>query len=310
MKSGYWIPISKGLAQFLPSDRSYSEVEAAFSLQLDFDNQNRVSLAGYAKLWGWSTKRVRNFLKKLGAEISYPENTSKKQNQRGQIKGTDRELIGNRYGTDRELMRFINYNSLAGDRNRSGTDKEQIGDRSGTATRDPNPFKNIYTLIFCFWNEQKIVVHRKINSKDETAIRSALKEFEIEDILDAFELYKKVLNSANHYFTHKWPLRDFLNRGLRKFIPGADPLNNFLSDKHKKGEIETPGPRKVQRCKKCNKKEAVYDGLCLECFGPTTGPPLGFFDALSRAEKSMEFPEEDLEARKAELQEQAKRLRK
>ena len=50
MKDGNWIAIDKNLAKHFP-DRPFSKIEAGFSLTLDYDNNNLVTVAGYAKLW-------------------------------------------------------------------------------------------------------------------------------------------------------------------------------------------------------------------------------------------------------------------
>ena len=89
---------------------------------------------------------------------------------------------------------------------------------------------DIYIPIFKKWNEQKIIIHKKITPRIKSSINSALKEFSREEILQAFENYKTVLSGAEYYFTYKWTLEDFLKRGLRKFVDEADPFNNFISD--------------------------------------------------------------------------------
>jgi len=141
MKHGNWIPISKALAKKLPKKRQYSEVEAAFSLQLDYDCGNMVTISGCSKRWGWSRKKVRRFYKDMGAEIFYADDTKKKQNQKGQIRGQIRD----RKGTDKEQIRLINPSTLQTGQNRNGTETGQIGDRSGDTTInpiEPNPYPN------------------------------------------------------------------------------------------------------------------------------------------------------------------------
>ena len=90
---------------------------------------------------------------------------------------------------------------------------------------------DIYIPIFKKWNEQKIIIHKKITPRIKSSINSALKEFSRGEILQAFENYKTVLSGAEYYFTYKWTLEDFLKRGLRKFVNEADPFNNFKSKK-------------------------------------------------------------------------------
>jgi len=130
MKYGNWIPLSKALVKELPTNRPFSKVEAAYSIQVDFDNNHWVSVAGYAKRWGWGRKKVMTFLREIGVCIDYPENTEFKQNQKGQI-GVQK---GNRNRTDREQINFINNKDLSDRTNRSGVDQETIRNRSGDTT--------------------------------------------------------------------------------------------------------------------------------------------------------------------------------
>ncbi|MFC1580038.1 hypothetical protein ACFL4N_03920 [Thermodesulfobacteriota bacterium] len=85
MKYGNWVPISKAFLKDLPHDRPYTELEAMYSLQVDYDQEQPVTISGYASLWRWSRGKVDRFLKRIDVEILYPEDTRKKQNQNGQI---------------------------------------------------------------------------------------------------------------------------------------------------------------------------------------------------------------------------------
>jgi len=100
------------------------------------------------------------------------------------------------------------------------------GQAKDTDNNDNNVNK-IYTLVFDHWNTQKIIVHRKPSDKDMPAIKGALKDFTQDSILKAITNYSGVLQSPDHYFKHSWTLRDFLQRGLHKFVDEADPFNNF-----------------------------------------------------------------------------------
>ena len=81
-----WVPIAKNATKLLPNDRSFSRLEALYSLQLDHNNGKTVSLRGLAKRWGWTHKKVRCFLPKIGIKIVYPQETDSMKNQRGHIK--------------------------------------------------------------------------------------------------------------------------------------------------------------------------------------------------------------------------------
>jgi hypothetical protein len=132
MKHGNWIPLSKSLTKELPLNRPYSKVEAAFALQVDFDNERAVSIAGYAKQWNWGRKKVINFFNELGITINYATNTAIQQNQKGQI-GVQ---IRDRSGADKDQISFINNKDLSTKRSRSGTDREQMRDRPRDTTID------------------------------------------------------------------------------------------------------------------------------------------------------------------------------
>lgn len=123
MNYGHWVPISKALTSSLPHNetRPYSELEAMFSLQVDFDTNKMVTLRGYASLWRWTTGKVTRFLTKAGVKIHYAQDTSKRQNQRGKIKvltrddhETSPEQIRNDYGT----IRFIDNRCLQAEKKR------------------------------------------------------------------------------------------------------------------------------------------------------------------------------------------------
>jgi len=136
MKLGNWIPLDKSLAKSLPRDRSFTDLEAMFSISLDYDCGNDATVSGYAARWGWSRNKVRNFLNKIGVKFSYSENTSRKQNQKGQIE----IQIRDRSGTDQGQIRIIDSRWMDGEKDRSGTDQGQKKDRSKDSTNNPiNP---------------------------------------------------------------------------------------------------------------------------------------------------------------------------
>lgn len=133
MKAGGWVPLSKYLS--LPKNREYSEVEAAYSLQRDYDEGNPVTVAGYAALWGWSRGKVERFLDALGLVIHYPADTGKKQNQRGQIM----IQIASRSRAENGQKRIIDSKWLDNCASRSRADNEQKTSRSQGTTIDPDP---------------------------------------------------------------------------------------------------------------------------------------------------------------------------
>jgi hypothetical protein len=94
-----------------------------------------------------------------------------------------------------------------------------------TTTENTNIYNNIYT-IFDFWNEQGIIVHRSID-KFKSAINSALKSYSLDEIKEAILNYKEILSSSEYWWNYKWTLKEFLQRGLDKFLTVNKPFENF-----------------------------------------------------------------------------------
>lgn len=129
--------MSKALLKKLPKDRPFSEVEAAFSLQVAHDCKQEVSVAGLAARWAWSRGRVKRFIVEMGGAVSYQKDTSNLQNQRGQIV----IQITDRYRADTEQIRLFENNHLSHNASRYRADTEQIASRSGSTINNPNPNK-------------------------------------------------------------------------------------------------------------------------------------------------------------------------
>jgi hypothetical protein len=141
MKTGGWIPLSKGVLRYLPHDRPFTELEALVSVQIDFDQDAEVTVSGYASLWRWSRGKVNRYLKTISVKIVYPRQTAERQNQRGRLKRTDNEQITDRSRTDSGQIRFIDSRDLPSKASRKGTDKEQKTDRRRCITKEPNTKK-------------------------------------------------------------------------------------------------------------------------------------------------------------------------
>ena len=114
-------------------------MEAAYSIQLDYDAGNEVTIAGYAALWRWSRDKVRRFFEAMGVMITYPEETARWQNQRGKIVLEKKQIalqITDRSGQKNRQIRLIDNKDLEEQKNRSPEEKKQITDRSPATTID------------------------------------------------------------------------------------------------------------------------------------------------------------------------------
>ena len=135
------MPLDKTLVKDLPKDRSYTKVEAIFSLQVDYDHNKPATISGYANLWGWTRRRVRKLLKELGVQIIYPEDTRIKQNQSGQIAIQKTDRSGRKSGQ----IRLINSKDLRDKADRSERKSGQKADRSRPTTIYPDPNPKLYS---------------------------------------------------------------------------------------------------------------------------------------------------------------------
>jgi hypothetical protein len=82
--------------------------------------------------------------------------------------------------------------------------------------------------IFDYWNSLNIITHRSID-KHKKHISAALKHYSVNEIEEAMANYYTVLHSKDHYWNYRWPLKDFLLRGIDRFMSENDPLENFRS---------------------------------------------------------------------------------
>jgi hypothetical protein len=131
-----------------------------FSLSLDYDDDNPVTVSGYASLWGWNRKKVKRFLNDIGVEIAYPDSTTKTRNQRGHIivhekghkPGHKRDINRDIKGTKKGQIRFIDSKWIEENRDIKGTKKGHKPGHKRDINRDttidpnnpnPNPKKNI-----------------------------------------------------------------------------------------------------------------------------------------------------------------------
>lgn len=91
--------------------------------------------------------------------------------------------------------------------------------------------KDIYS-VFDHWNSKNIIKHRELTQAIQSAINARLEHYSTETLLEAIDNYAFVLESEEHFFSYKWPIKDFLNpRNLDRFLSESNPLSNFKKDK-------------------------------------------------------------------------------
>ena len=135
MRAGNWTPLDRRLVCFLPKDRPFTELEAAFSVSLDYDGGNEVTVLGYAAQWGWSPGKVRRWFHAVGAGIIRSTSTKDLRNQRGHIVIYKPNIprINNGH------INLIDSRWLADDVDIKQPYSEQKTDITQVTTKDPEP---------------------------------------------------------------------------------------------------------------------------------------------------------------------------
>ena len=81
--------------------------------------------------------------------------------------------------------------------------------------------------IFDHWNSMGIITHRVFRTQQKF-ITAALKVYNLAEIREAIQNYGTVVGNPNRYwFSYRWTLKDFLHRGLEKFVSASKPLEVY-----------------------------------------------------------------------------------
>lgn len=103
--------------------------------------------------------------------------------------------------------------------NEVNVSKNRVNASKSTQTKQYNTKQEINEFIsevFDFWNSQNIIVHR--NNTYSAAINKAVKDHSEGEIKTAISNYASILKDDRYYFKYKWTLKDFLSRGIDKFL--------------------------------------------------------------------------------------------
>lgn len=90
--------------------------------------------------------------------------------------------------------------------------------------------QNIYS-VFNHWNTKNIIVHKKLTDKIKRKISGSLEAYSVDDLKKAIDNYNIVLKGNEYYWSYKWTLEDFLQRGIEKFLTDACFQNYKNQDK-------------------------------------------------------------------------------
>ncbi|GAJ14204.1 unnamed protein product, partial [marine sediment metagenome] len=81
--------------------------------------------------------------------------------------------------------------------------------------------------LFDLWNSLGVIKHRKLTGQMMRALRATLRDFSTTDVSQAMKNYATILHDDSCFFKYRWTLKDFLKRGLEKFLDLEVALNNY-----------------------------------------------------------------------------------
>ncbi|MEW6455100.1 MAG: replication protein [Acidobacteriota bacterium] len=81
--------------------------------------------------------------------------------------------------------------------------------------------------IFSYWNSKGIIKHRELTANLQSVINARLKKYSPEEIKEAIDNYYTILTDDKYFWTYKWTLKEFLQRGLEKFLTENKPFENY-----------------------------------------------------------------------------------
>ncbi|MDD5512046.1 MAG: hypothetical protein PHI12_14755 [Dehalococcoidales bacterium] len=81
--------------------------------------------------------------------------------------------------------------------------------------------------LFDLWNSLGVTRHRKLTGDMTRALAAASRDFSAAEISQAIKNYAHIVNDERCYFKYRWTFKDFLKRGLEKFLDLEVALNNY-----------------------------------------------------------------------------------
>jgi len=88
--------------------------------------------------------------------------------------------------------------------------------------------------IIDHWNSKgiKALEERETEVKEKTIfkIKKWIKDYSLDEILEAINNYSEVLKKEDYFFSYSWQLWEFLDRGLVNFLSKNKPFENFSKD--------------------------------------------------------------------------------
>lgn len=181
--------------------------------ELDSNNTNKIIL----------NNNINNIYNPLENELYYEEvNKTLEKDLLNKIKSKySKELI-------KEELEKLKHKGL------SNLDLlKQLDKNLKSKNRDDN--SQDIKFVFDYWNTKGIIKHKELKEDTKRAIKKAIKNYSIDEIRQAIDIYSEIINSK-YYFNYKWSLKDFLSRnnGISTFMEEGSNKTNY--ENWKKGD--------------------------------------------------------------------------
>jgi hypothetical protein len=167
----------------------------------------------------WQISRVQPYLpEKVTELVTLNLNVSY---QNGNPKDTEvTETVTNKLPKS-ELPSYQNGNFSTSE---AATPKESI--KESIKEIEINNILDINRL-FTLWNSKNIIVHRQLTDEIRTSIKTKLRVYSADDLCKAISNYAEITLSPAYYWNHRWTFKDFLARGIEKFLDGDVARANY-----------------------------------------------------------------------------------
>ena len=225
-----WIKLHRQImdSEFYKEPRRFSRSEAWIDILLRANHEEEdgikpgsflTSYSELAKSWGWSKSTTWNFLKYLSQQdmIIFKLNEN----------GTDR----------RTVVAIAKWDLYQGKKNAK---RNESGTKNEFLPITEKEEKNIYSEIFSYWNEQKIIKHQELTPEMVKAVDKISKTLSLSQIKVCIERYKKILEDDSFFFSYRWTLVDFLSRknGIKDFLDDGAKWVSYQSSKKEVKPLE------------------------------------------------------------------------
>ncbi|MBA7577699.1 hypothetical protein ES708_19552 [subsurface metagenome] len=88
-------------------------------------------------------------------------------------------------------------------------------------------------IIFNYWNEKEIIIHKKLDKATSSSINARLKDNSIDEIRDSINYYSIILKDDDYRWDYAWTLKEFMQKGFEKFKDWDIAYKNYYIRKEK-----------------------------------------------------------------------------